>query len=75
MISALWAPRGTPKQIIQTLSKASLATAKDPAYIKAVQTATGVIPVGLTPDQVRKFYEKAVDDLREAANLAGYQPN
>lgn len=70
----VWAPKGTPPAIIRKLNEAAQAVAKDPKYIEAMSTRLGVTPVAMTPEQMLKMYQEAINDIVEASALVNYKP-
>ena len=68
---SLWAPGGTPKEIIQKLNVKALEIAKTDD-MKAKLHLAGAVPVLETPDQIAAFREKdrkALAELIKAANI------
>ena len=70
----VWAPKGTPREVIRTLNDAAQAVAKDPKFIEALTTRTGVTPVALKPEEMLKMYQDAIADIVEASALVNYKP-
>lgn len=73
-IIGLWAPKGTPPDVIRKLSAALINVQKDPKYIENFKARTGIAPVGLTPEQTREFFASKVSELEEAIRLTGFKP-
>lgn len=73
-LQVIYAPKGTPKEIIQKLSAASIAAAKDPAFIEALKARTGTRPLAYTPEQTRAMVDDKLEELEEAARIANYKP-
>ena len=66
--ASLMAPKGTPQEIVDTLSKNLIEVAKDPE-VKQKFKAAGFVPVGSTPAELAQliksdssFYEKIIKD-------------
>ncbi|MDO9433948.1 tripartite tricarboxylate transporter substrate binding protein [Hydrogenophaga sp.] len=70
----VYAPKGTPKDIIQKLNAASIAVAKQPAYIDGMKSRTGEKPLPYTPEQTRAMVDQKLAELEEAARIANYKP-
>ena len=70
----LWAPRGTPRDVIQKLSTAALAVNKDPAYAESLKEKTGSPPMAFTPEQTGQLFASKVEELLEAFQIAKYKP-
>lgn len=70
----LWAPRGTPHDIIAKLNGAMQAIARDPAHIEWMRERAGNAPPVVTPEQTRDYYEAQVRELEEAARITGLKP-
>jgi tripartite-type tricarboxylate transporter receptor subunit TctC len=69
----LWAPKGTPKDVIAKLNAAAVAVMKDPALTNEFVTRVGD-PVGSTPEQQMATFENEYKLNAEAAKMANYQP-
>jgi tripartite-type tricarboxylate transporter receptor subunit TctC len=67
----LWAPRGTPREVIEKLNAAMVAIAKDRKYSEAVMSKTGAAPLALTPDEALAHFTNEVQQLREALGESG----
>lgn len=70
----LWAPLGTPKDIIQKLSAEAATALKIPAVAEQIRKGSGAEPVGSTPEELMRTFEADIKFLSEAARLAKYQP-
>ncbi len=70
----LWAPLGTPKEIIDLLSKESAIVLRIPAMVEFIRKNVGAEPVGSTPEELLKMFNEESKFLAEAARLANYQP-
>jgi len=73
-LQIVYAPKGTPKEIIQRLSLASIALAKNPIYIESMKLKTGTRPLAYTPDQTRVMVNEKLEELEEAVRIAKYSP-
>lgn len=69
----LWAPRGTPKEIVERLNKAVVAVVRDSA-LKEQITKTAGDPVGSTPAEQLSTLRNDLKVLAEAAKIANFQP-
>lgn len=70
----LWAPLGTPRDIIQKLSAEAANALKIPAVVEQLRKCCGVEPVGSTPEELMRTFESDIKFLSEAARQANYQP-
>lgn len=66
--ASLMAPKGTPQEIVDTMSKNLIEVAKDPE-VKEKFKAAGFVPVGSTPAELAQliksdssFYEKIIKE-------------
>lgn len=73
-LQVIYAPKGTPKDIIQKISAASIAVAKDPVFIEAIKSKTGARTYAYTPAQTRAMVDEKLEELEEAARIANYKP-
>lgn len=73
-ILAVWAPKGTPADVIAKLNAATRAVAAEPTYIASVRDKAGVPPVALTVDQTKALFARRVAELEEAIRIAKYHP-
>ena len=48
--------------------------AKEPKFIQALTSRTGVTPVAMTPEEMVKMYRDAIADIVEASALVNYKP-
>ncbi len=72
----LYAPRGTPPEVLEKINAALRSALKDPELIKR-QEALGITVVSdgrLTPAEHRKFFESEVARWTRAIREAGIQP-
>ena len=70
----LWAPLGTPKEIIQRLSAEAAAALQIPAVAEQIRKGSGAEPVGSTPDDLIRSFDADIKFLSDAARLANFQP-
>ena len=68
----LWAPRATPRDIIQRLSTEAVAVLKTPAIADQIRKGAGAEPVGSTPEGQLRIYEAETRSWTEAARLANF---
>jgi tripartite-type tricarboxylate transporter receptor subunit TctC len=74
-VLGLWAPIGTPKDIVQKLSAASAAAVKTPDVDEKLRSEPiGVQPDGSTPEELLRAYTKDLNFWREAARISKYRP-
>ncbi len=59
----LWAPKGTPKEIVDKLNAAAVVAFNDPAIRKRIEDLGQVIPPkeGLTPEALGKWHQAEID--------------
>ena len=69
----IWAPVGTPRDVIAKLSAAISETAKSPAVAEKVGVIS-MIPQGSTPDGLLRLFQSQMKTYAEAANLIGLTP-
>jgi tripartite-type tricarboxylate transporter receptor subunit TctC len=72
----LYAPRGTPPEIIQKINAALRVALKDPDLVKR-QEALGIVVVTdgrLSPAEHRKFFDSEVNRWTKTIKDAGVQP-
>jgi tripartite-type tricarboxylate transporter receptor subunit TctC len=69
----LWAPLGTPKDIIQKLSAEAVAATKNQAIVEQLRKV-GAEVLGTTPEEQMRLYEYEVKFWSEAARMANYKP-
>jgi tripartite-type tricarboxylate transporter receptor subunit TctC len=71
----LWAPQGTPREIVDKLSAAAAAAVRTPEVRAKLRAETvGIEPDGSTPDELLRLYNEEVRFWTEAARLSNYQP-
>ena len=71
---AVYAPKGTPKAIIDRLNKEIVATVKSPE-VREKMAATGIEVVGSSPEELTKFMQKEIPRWAELIRKSGAQPN
>lgn len=69
----IWAPMGTPRDIVARLSAAISETAKSPAVAEKVGVIS-MIPQGSTPDGLLRLFQSQMKTYGDAANLIGLTP-
>lgn len=70
--SGLFAPKGTPPEIINTLAKATIEVIKSPDVHKQLE-AMGAIPVGSTPEEFKKYVRSEIEKWGVVAKAANIQ--
>jgi tripartite-type tricarboxylate transporter receptor subunit TctC len=68
----LWAPRGTPKEIVDKLSGAAIAGVNTPV-VTDLLLKQGNYPVGSTPEEQLRRYDAAVKFWTDTARRTNYQ--
>jgi tripartite-type tricarboxylate transporter receptor subunit TctC len=71
---AVYAPKGTPKAIIDRLNKEIVAIVKTPE-VREKMAATGIEVVGSSPQELTKFMQKEIPRWAELIRKSGAQPN
>lgn len=71
--SAIFAPAGTPAEIVARLNAEVIAIGREPG-LRARMTEEGTIPSELPPEGVAGFVAQEVERWREAARQAGIEP-
>lgn len=71
--NAIFAPAGTPKNIINKLSLAVNTSLKDPDLMKKF-LSQGVNPSGCTPDELQQALEHDISTIGATLKTAGVQP-
>lgn len=69
----LWAPKGTPKDVITKLNAAAVAVMKDPALKDEFVSRVGD-PIGSTPEEQWATFQNEFKLNAEAAKMANFQP-
>jgi tripartite-type tricarboxylate transporter receptor subunit TctC len=69
----IWAPRGTPRPIIEKLSTEAAAVAKSPDVVERFRTIGGEA-LGTSAEEMGRIYSKEMKFWAEAAKLAKFQP-
>ena len=70
----LWAPLGTPRDIILKLSAEAAASVKTPAIIEQIRKSSGGDALGTTPEEQLKMHEGEVRFWTDAVRVTGYKP-
>ena len=68
-----WAPRGTPKEIVDKVSRAVIAAVQMPDILDLFRKQ-GYIAVGSSPDEQMRKYEVSLKFWTETARLTNFQP-
>lgn len=71
--AGFWAPRGTPRTMIDRVSAAAVAAVKQPETIEQFRKL-GYDTVGNSPEEQLKSYEASMQFWRYAAQLGNFQP-
>lgn len=69
----IWAPMGTPRDVLNKLSAAISETVKSPAVAEKVAVIS-MIPQGSTPDGLLRLFQAQMKTYGDAANLIGLAP-
>lgn len=67
--SGLFAPKGTPPEIIQIIANATIDIIKSPEVRKQLESM-GAIPVGSTPEEFKKYVRSEIEKWRVVAKTA-----
>lgn len=67
----LAAPKGTPKDVIDTLNKALVNVWRDAADVRDQLNGLGAEPAVMTPDQFRAYIQSEMDKWGKAVKLSG----
>jgi len=67
----LAAPKGTPKEVIDRLSKALDSSWKDAADVREQLTAVGAEPATMTPDEFTRYIQSEMEKWAVAVKLSG----
>lgn len=67
----LSAPKGTPREVIERLSKALETHWKDAADVREQLTAVGADPVTMTPDEFTRYIQAEMEKWAVAVKLSG----
>lgn len=70
--SGLFAPKGTPPEIINTIAKATIEILNNPDVRKQLETM-GAIPVGSTPAEFQKYVRAEIEKWAVVAKTANIQ--
>lgn len=71
---AYMAPKGTPNDVVQRMSREISAVLKDPETVKRLQTAY-FDPVGSTPEGLSKFMDEELRRWKPVIERAGLKPD
>ena len=69
----MWAPLGTPRDVVAKLGAAIGESVKEPAIVEKV-AAISMIPTGSTPEELLRTFQAEVKTYAEAAAISGLQP-
>lgn len=69
----LWAPLGTPRDIVNKLSAATIEAVKTPAMAEKINFIS-MIPAGSSPEELLKTFQAEIKAYQEATTLIGMQP-
>lgn len=69
----LWAPQGTPTDVVQKLAAAAAAAVKMPAVAEQIRNM-GADPAGSTPQEAMQNFERETKFWTEAARLSNFKP-
>lgn len=72
--NGLWAPAGTPRNIINKLSAEAATALKMPAVAEKIRTTMDMEPMGTTPEEYTRAMEAEIKAWAEAARIAKFQP-
>jgi tripartite-type tricarboxylate transporter receptor subunit TctC len=67
---AVYAPAGTPDEIVQKLSKAYADVVRDPGTAKRLRDM-GIVPIGSTPTELDKYWKSEIELYRKIVADAG----
>ena len=70
----LWAPLGTPRDIINKLSAEATAVVRLPTIVEQIRNSSGGEVLGTTPEEQMKQYESEVRFWTDAIRATGYKP-
>ena len=71
---SLWAPKGTPKAVIQRVRDEVAKIGSDPAFVDRNLIQRGLDPVFSTPEQLARYLEAQKVQVERIAQKAGLQP-
>jgi len=74
LYSGMWAPKGTPRAIVQRLNKEVMVALQDPR-VKRILTTVSAVPGTMTPPQFAAYLKKEVRDWAEIVRIAGVKAN
>lgn len=70
----IWAPPGTPRDIVMKLSNEAAAALRVPGVAEKMQNAFGALAVGSTPEDQLRAQQNEIRFWTEAAKLANFSP-
>jgi tripartite-type tricarboxylate transporter receptor subunit TctC len=73
-VNGLWAPLGTPKDVVQVLYREVASSARSPEVVAQIRKVSTAEPLGSTPEQQLADFERDVKFWTEAARVAKFQP-
>ena len=71
---SLWAPKGTPKELIRKVRDDVAKIATDPAFIERNLTQRGLDPVFNAPEEFAQYLQTQREQVERTAKKAGMQP-
>ncbi len=71
---SLWAPKGTPKEVIRKVRDDIAKIASDPAFVDRNLIQRGLAPVFSTPEEFAKYLQAQREQVERTAKKAGLQP-
>jgi tripartite-type tricarboxylate transporter receptor subunit TctC len=69
----VWAPVGTPNDVVSKLSAAISEAVKNPAVVEKI-SAISMIPTGSSPEELLRTFQTEMQAYQEAAKVVGLQP-
>ena len=70
----LWAPAGTPNDIVRRLSTAFASAIKAPAASEQLRKNFGAEPIGSSPEELARMLETDMKVWAEAARATNFKP-
>ena len=70
----LWAPAGTPREIVQRLNAEVVAALKLPDVVEQIRKGSGSDAVGSSPEDLMRNFQDEVRFWTEASKIANFQP-
>ena len=71
---SLWAPKGTPKEVIRKVRDDFARIARDPAFVDRNLIQRGLDPVFSTPEEFAQYLQIQREQVERTAKKAGLQP-